>query len=492
MHRVLLAGLKHEVNSFSSGTTDLDTFRRNVLLEGEDVLGPSRGSGQEIDGVQAVARAEGVELVPVIDAYGGAAPPVADAAYEYIRDRVLAAARREQGRLDGVMLCLHGAMATESLEDPEGELVAAIRAVVGPRVPIAVSYDMHCHFTATKAAAPDIVVGFHTHPHVDFYDTGLRAMRLLVKAMRGESKPVVAYRKLRMMASAERHNTSQPPGSEIIGRCLEMEREPGILAATYLPSQPWMDLRELGWATVVVADGDRALAQARADELAEMCWQRRQQYLVRKTPIREAVEKSLAGEGRPWVLADSSDSVSGGGHGDGNALLRELVAMGYADTALLTLTDPEAAAACFAAGVGGEVTLPLGGKLNPRFFQPVTASGRVKTLTDGKYSRDLPPSPKNAGPTAVLQVGGIHVVVTTFPVQTIDTSAYHMAGLEPRQFKIVQVKSPGGFRAVYGPFAAGIFELDAPGPCDSELPRLPFQKITRPLWPFDPELQEPW
>ncbi|MCL5111090.1 MAG: M81 family metallopeptidase [Chloroflexi bacterium] len=492
MYRVLLAGLKHEVNSFSSGVADLDTFRRNVLFEGADVLGSGRGSGQEIDGVVAVARAEGVELIPVIDAYAGAAPPVADAAYEYIRDRVLAAARAEAGRLDGVMLCLHGAMATESLEDPEGDMAAAVRAIVGSRMPIAVSYDMHCHFTATKASAPDIIVGFHTHPHVDFYDTGVRAMRLLVKAMRGEAKPVVAYRKLPMMASAERHNTSLPPASEVMGRCLEMEQEAGVLAATYFPSQPWMDLSELGWATVVVADGDRALAQAKADELAQMCWQRREQYLVHKTPVRAAIEKALGGAGQPWVFTDSSDSVSGGGHGDGNFLLRELLATGYADTALLTLTDPEAATACFAAGVGGQVTMPLGGKLNPQFFQPVMVSGRVKTLTDGKFTRDLPPSPKNAGPTAVLQVGTIHIVVTSYPVQTIDTSAYHMAGLEPRQYKIVQVKSPGGFRAVYGPFAAGIFELDAPGPCDSELPRLPFKRIRRPLWPFDPDLPAPW
>lgn len=492
MYRVLLAGLKHEVNTFVPGVLDLDGFRRHRLLEGAEVFSPKRGKGQEIDGIIAVAKEEGVELIPALDAYGSAAPPVADAAYEYIRERILAAAREHRDRIDGVVLSLHGAMATESSEDPEGALIAAVREIVGPQLPISVSFDMHCHFTALKAGAADAIVGYHTHPHVDFVDTGARAMRLLVKAMRGEAKPVVAYRKLCMIASAEKHNTSRPPASEVMGRCLEMEKESGILAATYFPSQPWMDLTELGWATVVVADGDHALAQAKADELARMCWERREQYLVRKTPIREAVEKSLAGEGQPWVLADSSDAVTGGAYGDGNFLLRELLATGYQGTALLTLTDPEAVATCFAAGVGSGVTAEVGGKLTPQFFQPVTVSGLVKTLTDGKYLGELPARPQDIGRTAVLEVGDIRILLSEYPAATIDAEAYHSAGLDPRQYKIVQVKSPGGFRAIYGPFAAGIFELDALGPSDSDLTRLPFRRIRRPLWPFDPELQEPW
>ncbi|MHB1005552.1 MAG: M81 family metallopeptidase [Chloroflexota bacterium] len=494
MYRVLLAGLKHEVNTFVPGTIQLDDMRtRFLFVEGEDVLGPGHGSGQEVDGVAEVAKAEGIELIPILNVHAGAGPKVADAAYEYVRERILSAVRQHRDGIDGVMLTLHGAMATESSEDPEGDLVAGVRAIVGPDMPIAVSFDMHCHFTAQKANAADIIVGYHTHPHVDFVDTGARAMRLLARTLKGEIKPVVAYRKLRMIASAEKHNTSRPPAVEVMGRMIEMEQqEPGILAATYFPSQPWMDLKELGWATVVVADGDRALAQAKADELANMCWDKRQQYLVRKTPIREAVEKALAGEGRPWVLSDSSDAVTGGGHGDGNALLRELLAIGYADTALLTLTDPEGVAACFAAGVGGEVEVPLGGKITTVFYRPVTVRGRVKTLTDGHYTGDLPVEPKHIGRTAVLVAGGIHIVLSEQGAQTIDSAAYHMAGMEPRQFKIVQVKSPGGFRAIYGPYAAGIFELDAPGPCDSELTRLPFERINRPLWPFDPDLQRPW
>jgi microcystin degradation protein MlrC len=492
MARVLLAGLKHEVNTFVPGVTTLEDFRRRYLLEGAAVFGPARGSGQEIDGVVQVAEAEGIELVPAVAAYGGASRPVQDTAFAYLRERLLAAVREERRRIDGVVLALHGAMATATSEDPEGELIAAVRDVVGPTLPIVVSFDMHCHLTEQKLRAAEAIVGYHTHPHVDFVDTGARAMRIMARRLRGEVRPVVVQRKIRMLTSAEHHNTSRPPMGEIFARIAAMEREPGILGATIFATQPWMDVAELGWSAVVVADGDRALAKARADELARMAWDRRERFLVRKTPIAEAVRQALASAERPFVLADSSDSVTGGAYGDGNILLRTLLEMSYADTALLTLTDPEAAAACHTTGVGGEVTVAVGGRLTPAFYRPVTVTGRVRKVTDGKYLCELPPTPIDVGRAAVLQVGGISLALSERPAPTIDQGIYRHLGLDPRGARIVQVKSPGGFRAVYGPFAARIFEIDTPGPTDSELTRLPFRKIRRPLWPFDPELSEPW
>ena len=492
MTRVLLAGLKHEVNTFVPGCATLDEFRKRTLLEGQAVFGPARGSGQEIDGVLEVAREAGIEMIPTIAAYAGTSLPVADEAFAYLRDRVLAGAREHRDRIDGVILCLHGAMATQGLEDPEGEMAAAVRDVVGPRVPIAISFDMHCHMTERKLRAADAIAGYHTHPHVDLADTGARAMRILAGTLRGEVRPVTAQRKIRMIASAEKHNTGRPPMSEIMARIATMEKEPDILAATIFPTQPWMDVAELGWATVVVADGDRALAQRRADELARTAWERRKEFLVEKTPIDGAVRAALASGRKPFILADSADAVTGGAYGDGNILLKELLAMGYGGSALLTLTDPQAAAACHAAGVGRTITMPVGGKLAPAFYEPVTVTGRVERLTDGRYTCELPPSPIDVGHAAVLAVGNIRLAISERPAPTIDQEFYRHLGLNSRESTIVQVKSPGGFRAIYGPFAAGIFEIDTLGPTDSDLTRLPFRKIRRPLWPFDPDLSTPW
>lgn len=295
-----------------------------------------------------------------------------------------------------------------------------------------------------------------------------------------------------MIASAEKHNTARPPMREIFQRISEIEAEPGILAATIFPTQPWMDVAELGWSTVVVADGDRARAQRRAGELAHMAWEHRKEFLVEKTPIREAVQAALASGRKPFILADSADAVTGGAYGDGNILLNELLAMGYTGSALLTLTDPQAAAACHAAGVGGIITVPVGGKLAPVFYQPVTVTGKVERVTDGRYVCELPPSPIDVGLSAVLAVGNIRLAISERPAPTIDQEFYRHLGLDPRGSTIVQVKSPGGFRAIYGPFAAGVFEIDTPGPTMSDLTRLPFRNIQRPLWPFDSDLATPW
>ena len=493
MTKVLIGGMGHELASFVPGLTGLDKFRLYGLYEGDAIFDSKRGSADEVGAIIKMAKDEGIELIPSVYTHGHAGPTVTDEAYLYVKERILKVASQHRRELSGVILPLHGAMATESLEDPEGDLIRSVREIVGPQIPIVVTYDMHCHMTALSTTYADAITGLHTHPHVDFYDHGCRAMRILVRAIRGEVHPVVTQRKMRMMASAERHNTSQPPMGEIMGRVLQMEKEPGILAAAIFATQPWMDMSEHGWSTVVVADGDRALAQAKADELAMMCWERREQFLVEKTPMKIAVQKALASDGKPWVMTDSSDSVSGGGYGDGNLLLKTMLAMNYQDTALMTITDAEAVAACFAAGVGATITIPVGGKLTPLFYSPATVTGTVNTLWNGRYLAFLPlGQPCDIGRSAVLQVGGIRILLSEHKATTIDAEAYRGAGLEPKNFKIVQVKSPGGFRAIYGLFAAGIFELDAPGPTDSELPRLPFTRIWRPLWPWDRDLDKPW
>ena len=492
MKRVIFGALAHEAASFVPGCVDLQTIRQRGLWESQDIFSPTRGKGQQVDGIIQIAEEENVSLIPTIIAYGFAGPPVSDQAYAFVKEKILAGIREHRKSLDGVVLPLHGAMTTESLQDPEGDLIEAVRDEVGPEVPIVVGLDMHCHLTDRMIHQADVIVGYHTHPHVDFVDTGIRAMRLLVRTMRGEVKPVMVQRKLQMITSAEKHNTNQGPMSEVMGRILEIEKTPGVLAATIFATQPWMDVSRLGWSIVVVTDGEEALARKWADEIALMAWERRERFLVKKTPIHEALAYVKENDGKPFVLADSSDSVTGGAYGDGNILLRELLAMDFQDTALMTLTDPEAVAACFNAGVSGQVSLDVGGRLTPQFYSPVTVTGYVKTLTDGKYMGDLPSRPANIGRTAVLQVNGINLLLSESKAGTIDAAAYHTAGLDPKDFKIVQVKSPGGFRAIYEPFAAGVFEIDTPGPTDSELTRLPFKNITRPLWPFDPELNKPW
>lgn len=493
MERVLVGGFKHELHSFVDGVITLDDMRHNGFVAlGEEMMAPEVGSGQELHGARALADREGVALIASADAFAGVGPRIAAEAGAFLHDAIVEAVKANLEAIDGVYLTLHGAMGTESSDDPEGDILEAVRAIVGPDIPIVASFDLHCHMTDRMVQAADALIAYRTIPHVDYLETGERSMALLIDAMRGRTKPLCRQRKLRMIASAEKHDTNHGPMVEMMAKARELETRPGVLAVSITPTQPWMDVEELGWSVTVVADGDAALAQSAADELAWMLWDRRESFLVHKTPVADAVAQAIAHDGAPVVLADGADSPSAGANGDGNDLMRELARIDYQGDALLTVVDPAAAAACTEAGVGAHVTVSLGGAITPAYYQPLEVSGEVVALTDGRYATELPVRPMDIGPTAVLKVGGMRIVVATRKAFHLDESIYHQAGLDPRTAAIVQVKSAGGFRGVYEDFASLIIEMDTPGLCTHDLTRLPFTRIPRPMWPWDMDLAEPW
>lgn len=493
MPRILIGGYMHEAHSFVPGVLSLEAMAQaGYVATGETMLTKAIGDDHEVSGAIAVAASEGVELVPTVHAFGGVGPPIEDAAYRFFAGHILDGISANRGRIDGVYLPLHGASATESSGDPEGDLLDAVRAAVGPGVPIVASLDLHAHVTARMVSAADALIAYRTCPHVDFAVTGRRAMGLLLDAVAGRARPVTRQRKLRLIASAEKHDTNHGPMVGVMALARAMEARPGVLSVSVTPTQPWLDVRELGWSAIVVTDGDAALGQATADELAQYIWERREAYRVVKVPIAQAVATALANSDRPVVLADGADSPSAGGFGDGNVLLHELLRRGDATDTLLAITDPVAARAAVTAGVGATVQVTLGGAHMPAYYTPIAVEATVRAVRSGAYFLELPVRPADIGATAVLQIGGVTVVVSERKAFQLDESIFHMAGLDPRTARVVQVKSSGGFRGVYEAFAATIIEMDTPGPCDSDLTRLPYRHIPRPMWPWDAELDEPW
>ncbi len=494
--RVLVAGMQYEVNSFAAGTGTLEIFRKRRMAEGEEVFATSHGD--EVSGARTVAARRGVELVPVFLTFGGAGPILEDGAYHYMRDRILAGVRREAGRIDGIYLPLHGAMATKGFSDAEGDLISRIREIVGRDMPIVASFDMHANFTAEMERGLDAAVGFKTCPHVDYPETGEAAMEILCKAMAGEAKPIIVHRKVRMMTSAEGHDTTAGPMTEVIALLREVEAKPGVLSATVIAPQPWMDVPELGWSILVVVDGEVAvpIGRCEADRIGRHVWGMRERFRSNRIPLDEAFDAVAASADaeRPFVLSDASDAPSAGSFGDSTVVLRHLLSRPpLAGPLLLTLTDPGATRACHAAGVGARLTLAIGAAFQPIYYTPVTVEARVLRLAEGPYASELPPMHLDAGLRAVIEVAGfIQVLLSEKPVITLDLKGYEASGMYPREAKAVIVKSAGQFRGFYSPFAFRIIELETPGPVDSQLPRLPFKQITRPLWPFDPDLAEPW
>jgi microcystin degradation protein MlrC len=490
---VVVGGFKHELNSFALGTTTMDSLHTGgYYAEGAAIFEAPRAQRPELAAIREIAEREGVDLVPTVHFHAlFAGGPVEHPIYERARDLILGAAREHRDELAGIMLPLHGATVTTEEDDPEGDLLERLRAIVGADIPIVATFDTHVHGTARMARYADALIGFKTQPHVDHYETATAAMGVLLRAIRGEIRPVTTHRKLRMLTSAERQDTTKSPNRDLMDATRGLERRPGVLAVSLFQTQPWFDKPEVGWSVEVVTDGDPALGAAVADELGRSAWAVRDELLVHKTPIPEALDHAAAAPHRPIAFADGSDSTSAGGWGDGNELLAALVARDDAIEGLLTVTDAAAVARCVEAGVGAELELPVGGTVTPG-FSPVVVRGTVTRLGGGQMQLDPPWSSADAGRIAVLRVGATDVVLTEQPAWHLDTVIYRHVGLDPATYQVVQAKSAGGFRARYEAFAAEIVEIDTRGPCDADLPRLPFRRITRPLWPFDAELDAPW
>lgn len=483
--RLAIAEIQQETGSFLPDRTTLDHFRHELLVYGDDVL-RALGDRLEIGGAVAAGQArEDVEWVPLLAGTARAWGPLVHADYLTLK-RDLLARLDAAGPVDGMLMVLHGALQTDELGDPEGDLLAALRERLGDR-PLVAAYDLHVNVTALKVASVDGMVAYHTSPHMDHFDTGRRAAELLFAAVERRVRPVTAYRKLPMITPAEHHLADRGPFGDIMAEVKRLEARPGVLAVSFCPVQPWLDVPELGWAFVVVTDGDPALAQRLADDLAAQAWPRRHEFLPETVPMRDAVRQAATGSGM-WMLVDAGDNTGGGAAGDGNLLLAAILDTAPDLPALITITDPEAARAAARAGQGSHVTLDVGARFNTVHYRPLRITGDVRLIADGIFTLTGPTwhgLTMDVGTTAILDVGPVTVVLTERAVYNLDPCIYRTWGIEPASYRVVQTKSPAGFRTGYEPIAARIVHLESPGFTTSQLATLPFRVAPRPLFPLD-------
>lgn len=484
--RIALGSFMQETNSFCPVLGSWQHFRQ---ARGQRLIEKHTGTASEVGG--ALAAAQGNVVVPLLTADAVSAGPVAREVFEALLGELLQ--RLEDARpFDGVLLVLHGAMVVEGLDDGTGAVLRVVRERIGVSTPLIGTLDIHANVTRQMAEAADALVGYHTAPHVDMYETGYKAMRLLLAACQGQVKPTMALRRLPMILPAENGKTTDGPMSEMIALAEALEREAGILCVSVHPVQPWLDLPDVGCAVTVVTDGDPERADREAERLADEFWRRRADFAVELVPLPEAIERARLAPRGPVIFGEGADAPSSGASGDSTVILRELLDRQIDVPAYLNLVDPPAVAEAVAAGVSNDVELTLGGKLAPKFFQPVRLQGRVRAIGDGRFRHEGPGYKGvefSMGRAAVIVAGLVHVVVMERPVLQWDPQLYRSLGLEPRNAKIVVVKSPAAFRAAYGPFAAEIIMVDTPGAASANLLSMPWERLGRPIYPLD-DLQD--
>lgn len=472
--RIAYARICQETNAFSPVLTTIDDFRRMHYLEGAELAQAAGPRGHEVPGLikdaelsgflQAARKAGDVEAVPLLSAWAMPSGPLTRAAYDELRARLvhlLAAA----GPLDGVFLSLHGAMrGTAEIPDPEEGFLEAAREVVGATTPIAVTMDLHGVLTPRKVDPTTILCAYRTNPHRDLCSTGRRAGALLVRALREEVRPVTAWRSLPLLLGGGMTIDFFAPMRAVFRRMKAMERDPRVLSVSLFMCHPFNDSPDLGWSAHVNTDGDPALAERLADELAELAWSVRDvkppRFLSASEGIDEARRAWLARRTGTVCVVDVSDIVGAGSPGENTNLLDALLREATGLVSYLPVRDADAVAALWERAPGDAIDLAVGGRFDPVTNPPVRVTGRLRAKK----------ATANFGRAVVLDLDHVQLVLTELPPLPLKPSFYSDVGLNPWRADLVIVKNFFHYRVYFAAVHRKSIPIRTRGATDFELP----------------------
>jgi microcystin degradation protein MlrC len=485
--RIAVGCIGHETNTFSPVATTIDNFKKGSYHRGDEIITAFRGTRTITGGFLDVAEQLNLQPVPLLWSFATPSGMVEQAAYQTLKTEFLTLLQNV-GELDGVLLDLHGAMVTDELEDAEGDLIQAVRETVGETW-IVTTLDLHANITAKMAHYSDVVIGFDTYPHVDCYERGFEAGQLLFGMNQGKIQPTMAYRQLPLLTAPPAQCTMKPPMTDVINALHRLETERGVVTVTLSMGFPFADITDAGVSVLVTTNGDMALAEAHADQFASNIWEMREQFTFNLHTVEAAIEIANQTDGNPIILADGADNPGGGGPCDGTTILQKFIEADVQDAVIAVIADPESVAKAVEAGIGNRVQLNVGGKTDTQHGAPVALTGYVKTLSDGRFILKGPMGRGTIGQmgtTAVIQVGGIEIILTERRIQPYDAEVLRSVGIEPKTRKLIALKSAVHFRADYTPIAHQVLDVDTPGVHSPNLFSYDYQKLRHPIYPLDP------
>ncbi|RUW54424.1 M81 family peptidase [Mesorhizobium sp. M1A.F.Ca.ET.072.01.1.1] len=486
--KVAIAGFSTESVSFLANRLTVEDFK-HLEWSGNEILRAHRGMNTVPGGFIDVCEREGIDMVPIVHAEANATAPVSDEAFNHYCRAIIDGLKEHRGSLDGVLLFLHGACTTPTRLDPDRDLLLLVRAEVGPEIPVMLALDYHGNLDASTIEGATATFGYHYSPHIDMADTGRRAAECLIKTLRGEISPVTAIARPGVMVPSIFSATTLQPLSRFVARSIELpQTTPGVLDVSIFAGFSYADVPNCGFSVVVVADGDRSLAERVANDLSKSIHDARRELhvpgLVRGLTegVSYAVERAKSSKA-PIVVLEHADRMI-----DSTYVLQELMRLGIKNAAVPFLWDPESAAAACRAGVGKTIKLNLGGHSSARSGGPVAAEAKVLYAGEKSFSVSGPMChglKVDLGPTALLDVDGIVVSVTTAPTTAVDEDPFLQFGLRPQDFSIIVLRSKTHFRAVYEPLAEEIVIVDTPDWGPADLTTLPYRHApTATSYPF--------
>lgn len=480
--KVFCATFLHETNCLSPIPTNIESYRECCLYL------PSTGEGRQfiegdMEGLNLVRllQERGHQVICGIAASAQPSRPTVRADYEFLRNELIANLRNAVP-VDAVMLFLHGAMVAEGHDDCEGDILARVRGIVGPNIPIGVEIDLHGNVTRMMVEHADIVISCREYPHIDFYERAVDLAELLEQTVDGLIRPVTEVVRVPMLGT---YFTTRLAMRQFVDDVVRLSNKDGVIVASIMHGFAWADFPEVGNAVVVVADGDRSRAREVAQKLARHYFDLRSEIAVPRLDVDTALREALSDDRGPVVIADTADNPGGGAAGDSTFLLRAVLERNISNVALAMLWDPGAVRFARMAGVGARIPLRIGGKCGKGSGDPIDVDAEVLAINEkatqwGQGAR-IP-----IGTAVAIRVDGVEIVLNTHRDQTFSPDCFTEVGIDPMKKRLLIVKSHQHFHATFAPFATKIVYAMPPGTINQNYAKAPLKRVPRPVWPIDP------
>ena len=486
-HRVAVGSILTECNQFGGKLIERAEFARSQLARGEAVM--SIGGGA-VGGMLHTLKEQNADIVPLVVASAYPGGPIDHECYAQLKADLLEDLTSALP-VDGVLLALHGAAVSTEVDDVEGDLLAAVRAIVGPDIPVVGTLDLHANVTTQMMRHADGLVAWETYPHVDPFTTGVRGARLLLGTLDGTHTPAMVMAKVPILTSAINASTvGDGPFADVMRLAKSFEELPGVLSTSAFHAHATIDVAELGGGGLVITDNDQELAADLADRIANLMWEKRFALEPDTLTPEEAVDAGIKIPGGPIILIECADCVGGGAAGDSVVTVPVLTELSEG-FAIVPVVDPEAAALCHEAGEGSTVTLTLGHKIDPQWGSPQTLTGVVKSLSDGKFQYTggiWAGEWATMGPTAVLECGSAQILITTYGTYEWRDEQFRALEMDIEGAKFIVAKNPMNYSQTYSEIAKGEFVLDSLGATPPTLRHFTYHNAPRPYFPLATEI----
>ncbi len=492
MTRVLLAGLFHETHTFVEDITGLSDFR---TLKGEELL-DCRGDGSPLGGFLAAAAKFGWEVVPAVDMRASPSGMVEDAVVEawWIEFSARTRAALKGRGIDAIYLVLHGAMVSQSFDDVEGELLERLRRLPGlADLPVFGVFDLHATFTARMACHANCMVAYRENPHTDGCAMAQHAADLLQQTLRTKKVPRQYWKHAHIIWPPTGTSTASAPMRQLEDLARRFEAaHPSFLAVNVIAGFSFADTPDTGVSFAISTTGENQEAENALEELCRHAWDLRHEGNATDDSL-EDVMRELTHEARGLVVvAEPSDNIGGGAPGDGTGLLRAFLTHRI-DLAAVCINDPAAVHELETLSLGERKVLPLGGRGSKLDEGPLPLEVTLISRSDGLFHLEDRQSHLasmcgevfDMGPCAVAQHEGVTILLTSRKTPPFDLGQWRSQGIEPEKLRVIGVKAAVAHRHAYEPIAARMLSVDTPGPCRSDLTKLPYKKVARPVYPLD-------